>query len=123
MDLFAAVCINTTTKRYKFKNGSGLATSDTTLDQMNKSGDIALHLRSTVPIFEWCTFLGNFACVEGKTTTEKLANFVISSNSKINWKMNCIILYVVDSAVNQVVRNDKMKVSKKDDRPIDVSMC
>ena len=71
MDPFGAVCINTITRRYKFKNGLDLPVSETTLNQMKKSGEIHLHVRLTTPLLGRCTFLSNFACVEGKKTAEK----------------------------------------------------
>ena len=122
MEPFGAVCINTIAKRYIFKNGLEMAISDTTFNEMAKHGEIGLHLRSTNPLFGRTTFLGDFARVDGKKTAEKLAEFIIASHTKVNWKMSCIISHVVDSAANAVAGSEEMKYLTKDDRPLDVFM-
>ena len=64
-----------------------------------------------MPLFGQCTFLGNFAHVEGKK---------IAAYTNVNWKINCIISKVVDSTTNAVAGNDDIKLITNDDRPIDV---
>ena len=94
MEPFGAVCINTIAKRYIFKNGLEMAISDTTFNEMAKNGEIGLHLRSTNLLFGRTIFLGDFARVDGKKTAEKLAEFIIASHIKVNWKMSAIEFFV-----------------------------
>ena len=89
---------------------------------MAKHDEIDLYLRSTNPLLGQTTFIGNLERVGGKKTAEKLAEFIIASHTKVNWKMSCIISHVVDSAANAVAGSEEMKYLTKDDRPLDVFM-
>jgi hypothetical protein len=72
--------------RYKFKKGLDLTTSDRTLNQMKKHGEVHLHLHLTEPFLRNVPFL-NFSCVKGKETAEKLDFFHLCTHQS-DLKMN-----------------------------------
>ena len=49
--MFGAVCINVVAKCYKFINGLKLAITDTTLNEMIRTGEVEQELRSLTPLF------------------------------------------------------------------------
>ena len=120
-DQFGAVCINTTAKKYAFKNGLKLAISDTTFNRMKANREIHL-LRSKTHRTSRLTMLANFACVEESKTAELLSAFVISAHKRVGWEMSHIMSHTVDSASNAVAGNDEMKFVTREERPVEIQL-